>query len=65
MNKKLEELTFSKLVEDIDKKWGHTYEDVEEEDHILDAAVVAGWATGDVYRNLIILDELPLNDKAE
>lgn len=42
------DVTFSKLVQDIDKKWGHTYEDPPEEpDHV--------WE---------LLITLPLNDKA-
>jgi hypothetical protein len=45
MTKKLEEATFSKLVSAIDKKWGHTYEDVkEEEDEVFLAAEKAGWS---------------------
>lgn len=54
MSKKLEEATFSKLVQDIDKKWGHTYESVKEEDIVLEAAEKAGWGSG-----LLILEETP------
>ena len=42
------DLTFSKLVQDLDKKWSHTYEDPPEE-------VAPVWE---------LLITLPLNDKA-
>lgn len=58
MTKKLEEATFSKLVQAIDEKWGHTYEDVK--DQILEEAVIAGWDP-----KLLVVDELPLTNKAE
>jgi hypothetical protein len=54
MTKKLKDATFSKLVQDIDKKWGHTYESVKEEDLVLEAAEKAGWDIG-----LLILEEMP------
>jgi hypothetical protein len=59
MTKKLEEATFSKLVRDIDEKWGHTYEDFEE-DGIYEAATKAGWDP-----KLLVIEEVPLNDKAQ
>jgi hypothetical protein len=64
MTKKLQDATFSKLVQDIDKKWGHTYIDVKEEDLALEAAEKAGWNKNDFTSNFFTVDELPLNDKA-
>ncbi len=64
MTKKLQDATFSKLVQDIDKKWGHTYIDVKEEDLTLEAAEKAGWNKEDFHSNFLTIDELPLNDKA-
>jgi hypothetical protein len=58
--KELEAASFSNLIRAIDKKWGHTYEDVKEEDLVLSAAEKAGW--DDNYKTLII-EELPLNNK--
>jgi hypothetical protein len=53
MTKKLEEATFSKLVADINAKWEHTYEELDDE--VLAAAEKAGWDP-----KLLIIDELPL-----
>jgi hypothetical protein len=44
MTKKLENATFSNLVEQLNKKWEHTYEDVKEEDEVFLAAEKAGWS---------------------
>jgi hypothetical protein len=44
--KKEKDVTFANLVEKIDEKWGHTYEDYtedEDEDLVLEAAKKAGW----------------------
>jgi len=54
MKKKLQDATFSKLVADIDAKWGHTYEDpvIEEEPKVV------GWKS-----DFLIIDELSLKNK--
>jgi len=54
--KKLKMTSFSDLVDEINKKWGHTYEDVKEEDE----SILKG-----IKFDYVIIDELPLNDKAE
>jgi hypothetical protein len=51
MKKKLQEATFSKLVADIDAKWGHTYEDPVFEEEV----AVAGWNP-----NFLVIEELSL-----
>jgi hypothetical protein len=63
MTKKLQDNTFSKLVEAIDKKWSHTYEDIEDKDllfEIDDLFNIDDWDP-----KLIFVEELPLNDKTE
>jgi len=56
--KKPKMTSFSDLVAEIDKKWGHTYEDVKEEEE--DLPKLKGLSF-----EYVIIDELPLNDKAE
>jgi hypothetical protein len=47
--KKTKDVTFANLVQQLDEKWGHTYEDPKEgeEDEILAAAEKAGWVPAD------------------
>ena len=54
--KKLKMTSFSDLVDEINKKWGHTYEDVKEEDESI---------LKEIKFDYVVIDELPLNDKAE